>query len=103
MVRRGTRVGRASLVVHLLAGSADRATVGFVVTKAVGGAVVRNRVRRRLRHLVAARLTDLPTGTEVVVRALPAAASEPRRLGADFEAAWSRAVESLRSASGVRP
>jgi len=36
---------------------------------------VRNRVRRRLRHLVAARLEDLPAGTQLVVRALPPAAS----------------------------
>ena len=55
------------------AGTATQA--GFVVSRAVGGAVVRNRVRRRLRHLVAARLSDLPSGTRLVVRALPPAAT----------------------------
>jgi ribonuclease P protein component len=50
------------------------AQVGFVVSRAVGGAVVRNRVRRRLRHLVRDRLVDLPAGAVLVVRAVPAAA-----------------------------
>jgi ribonuclease P protein component len=51
------------------------ARVGFVVGKPVGNAVVRNRVRRRLRHLVAALIDSLPPGSELVVRALPAAAT----------------------------
>ncbi|MGO4604265.1 ribonuclease P protein component [Terrabacter sp. 2YAF2] len=49
--------------------------VGFVVSKAVGNAVVRNRTKRRLRASVAARLSRLPTGLDVVVRANPAAAT----------------------------
>ena len=49
--------------------------VGLVVSKAVGNAVVRNRVKRRLRHQVATQLSGLPAGTSVVLRALPAAAS----------------------------
>ncbi len=61
---------------------------GFVVSKAVGGAVVRNKVRRRLRHLVRERLAELPAGTTLVVRALPASADATyTRLGADLDAA----------------
>jgi ribonuclease P protein component len=48
--------------------------VGFVVSKAVGTAVVRNRTKRRLRALVAARLDRIPDGTDVVVRANSVAA-----------------------------
>jgi ribonuclease P protein component len=48
--------------------------VGFVVSKAVGGAVVRNRTKRVLRGLMRERLTGLPEGTDVVVRANPPAA-----------------------------
>ncbi len=33
---------------------------GFVVSKAVGGAVVRNKVKRRLRHLMRERVDQLP-------------------------------------------
>ena len=36
--------------------------------------MVRNRVRRRLRHLVRERIGDLPPGSVAVVRALPASA-----------------------------
>ena len=39
--------------------------------------MTRNRVKRRLRHLVAARLVDQTHGVDVVVRALPAAATAP--------------------------
>lgn len=48
--------------------------VGFVVAKTVGGAVVRNRVRRRLRGVVVEHSHSLPSGTDIVVRALPSAA-----------------------------
>jgi ribonuclease P protein component len=48
--------------------------VGFVVSRAVGNAVVRNRTKRVLRHLMATRLEPLPCDADVVVRANPAAA-----------------------------
>jgi ribonuclease P protein component len=48
--------------------------IGFVVSKSVGGAVVRNRVKRRLRAQAAALLPSLPPGVDLVVRAQPAAA-----------------------------
>jgi ribonuclease P protein component len=48
--------------------------VGFVVSRAVGSAVVRNRVKRRLRELMRRRIAWLPGGSLLVVRAHPAAA-----------------------------
>jgi ribonuclease P protein component len=48
--------------------------VGFVVSKAVGNAVVRNRVKRRLRNLSRAHLETLRAGSLTVVRATPHAA-----------------------------
>ncbi|WOP19595.1 ribonuclease P protein component [Raineyella sp. LH-20] len=91
-VRRGVRAARPSVVVHARLGDSPPAQVGFVVSKAVGNAVTRNRTKRRLRHLVAARLTGLPETARVVVRALPAAATTPERLVDDFTAAWDRAI-----------
>jgi ribonuclease P protein component len=90
-VRGGRRAGRGAVVVHLFLEEPVRASTaraGFVVSKAVGNAVVRNQVRRRLRHLVRPRLAELPAGALVVVRALPAAASLVyAALGADLDAA----------------
>ena len=79
-VLRGARTARSggrSLVVHAAVTdpTGERAPrVGFVVSAAVGGAVVRNRVKRRLRALVRDRLSALPTGWDFVVRAQSAAA-----------------------------
>jgi ribonuclease P protein component len=53
----------------------EPARVGFVVNKAVGNAVLRNRVHRRLRAVLATRLGELPAGSLTVVRALPSSAS----------------------------
>ena len=72
--------------------------VGFVVSKAVGGAVVRNRVKRRLRALVRPLVLSSDNGCDVVVRALPAAASEPARVADDLAGAWGAAC---RKACGV--
>jgi len=79
--RRGRRAGSRTLVAHLLLPDEQQAVgmpaprVGFVVSKAVGNAVVRNRVKRRLRHAVRAWLPRLPRGAVLVVRAQPAAAA----------------------------
>jgi len=59
-VRAGRRAARGVLVVHVMSPETENQTeparhevrAGFVVSKAVGGAVARNRVKRRLRHLV---------------------------------------------------
>ena len=79
-VRRGSRSRRKLLTGHLLvppAGAADDCPprAGFVVSRAVGIAVVRNRVRRRLRVLVREYLSSLPRGSLLVVRAHPQAAT----------------------------
>jgi ribonuclease P protein component len=104
-VRGGVRVGRPTLVVH--AGettSPDSRTttpdppgvqVGFVVAKTVGNAVVRNRVRRRLRALAAAEVLRTSGPVLVVVRALPRAATAPDEVPTDFASAWPQAVAKL--------
>jgi ribonuclease P protein component len=86
-IRTGRRAGSRTVVVHL--GEADdpgrAARVGFVVSKAVGNAVSRNRVKRRLRHLSREHLASLPGSAVLVVRALPPAAEASyQELGADL-------------------
>jgi ribonuclease P protein component len=77
-IRRGAKGAQPTLVTHVLfrssvPGTGGPTSVGFVVSKAVGSAVDRNRVKRQLRHLMRDRVDRLPDGTRVVVRALPAA------------------------------
>lgn len=91
-VRSGQRTRCATVVLHLGVGSADEPSrVGLVVSKAVGSSVVRHRVARRLRAVVASRLRNWPDGQLVVVRALPAAAfASSATIAADVDAAWRR-------------
>ena len=79
-IRRGVRVGRPTLVL------------------AVGNAVTRNRVKRRLRHLATAELGRTPAGTDVVVRALPAAATASG-LEQDLASAWATALRRMAARS----
>ncbi len=94
--RRGVRIGRPTLVLHAAAAPGQPVRVGFVVSRSVGNAVTRNRVKRRLRHLVAAQLFDPMTGADVVIRALPRAAVYPAEVTSDVPAAWSSAMRRLR-------
>lgn len=91
-VRRGRRAGTRTLVLHWLALDGDSPSqVGFVVSKAVGNAVVRNRVQRRLRHLTREHLEELPGRGVLVVRANPAAAEASyATLGDDLTRTLSR-------------
>jgi ribonuclease P protein component len=93
-VRRGASAGTPTLVAHVYPDSRRAAAplVGFVVSKAVGVAVERNRVKRRLRHLMRAHVSHLPTGSRVVIRALPTAAGmSSGLLAADLVSALTRA------------
>lgn len=76
---------------HAPGGNPPPARAGFVVSKAVGGAVQRNLVKRRLRHLIRERLVLLPPGSLVVVRALPGAGgADHAQLARDLDAALQR-------------
>lgn len=79
-IRRGRRAGRPHVVVHLFRRDDIDALpqIGFIVGRVVGGAVVRNRVRRRLRHLVREHVARLPRGSLLVVRANPSATDARR-------------------------
>ena len=77
------RAARPSVVVHCVI-SPDRASqpalIGFVVSKAVGNAVTRNLVKRRMRAVMRAWLKthDVDVmGAVLVIRALPAMGKLP--------------------------
>jgi len=72
-VRRGRRVSTPSAVYHRLATDpAHPLRFGVIVSKAVGNAVNRNLVRRRLRALGRTRVEAGGRGEDVVIRVLPA-------------------------------
>lgn len=86
-IRQGSRL----LVVHARPADVTAADVprespprvGLVVSKAVGNAVTRTRVKRRLRAQMAPLVPVLPDGTDLVIRANPAAAqADSHELGA---------------------
>ncbi len=71
---------------------------GLVVSRGVGGAVVRNRVKRRLREQLRARLTRLPEGFDLVVRSTPAAAdASSSQLGAALDIGLARILPAPRA------
>jgi ribonuclease P protein component len=103
-------VSRPTLIVHAVRAPEGVAStkdavhrgprIGFVVSGALGNAVTRNRVKRRLRHLAAAHVADTPAGIDpagidIVVRALPPAATDPGKVPTDFGSAWHEAVSRL--------
>lgn len=77
-VRRGVRSGGIVTITYVRHTTAQGpARFGFIVSKSVGNAVTRNTVRRRLKAVAHAELSRLDPGTDIVVRALPAAAQAP--------------------------
>ena len=78
VVRRGRRSAGASCVTYqLMNPNGGTPRFGFIVAKTVGNAVVRNRIRRRLKAISHGLAPQLPPGSEFVFRALPAAALAP--------------------------
>ncbi|MHA7244354.1 ribonuclease P protein component [Paeniglutamicibacter antarcticus] len=91
-VRSGARTGRRNVVLYARVRSEEpqgNNRFGFIVSKAVGNAVHRNVVKRRMRAL-AAQFTADATGLDVVVRALPGSA----------DINWDELSQQVRSALG---
>lgn len=72
--------------------AAAPARLGLTVSRRVGGAVVRNRVKRRVREWFRTHHAIFPKGKDCVVVARPAAASATfAELGRELESVASRA------------
>ncbi|MGN6742619.1 MAG: ribonuclease P protein component [Amnibacterium sp.] len=88
LVRSGRRArGALTLAYGRRTTPGEPLRVGVIVARNVGGAVVRNRVRRRIKA-AAWPLTAEVHGVDVVVRALPTAAA----------ASWPELADEVRSA-----
>lgn len=97
----GSRTGGRLVSGHLLVSpGGGTPKVGFVVSRTVGKAVERNRVRRRLRHIAQRYVDSLPRGSLLVLRAHPGAVSARRDdLAADVNLVVTRL---LRRQGGIR-
>jgi len=99
VVRRGRRSSRPLLTVHALLADDDaagHARAGLVVSRAIGGSVVRSTVSRRL--------PNLPSGSRIVVRAgTPAGSASSAALAADLDAALPGALRPRGSSSPRTP
>jgi ribonuclease P protein component len=75
------------VVVYVAPNELGCTRVGITVSGRVGNAVVRNRVRRRLREALGARFASLPQSADLVIVARPASA----------QAGWSELCTALDS------
>lgn len=71
----GRRWTNATLACYVFArGDGGPTRIGIIVGRRTGNAVVRNRVRRRIRELVRGRYDELASGLDVILIARPASA-----------------------------
>lgn len=93
--RHGERLRSRYFTVYAYYRQGHDARLGLAVGKSVGPAVVRNRVKRRLRELFRRHKVLVPRGYDLFVRATPASAAAPY---AELQAAWQEAMAILRVA-----
>jgi len=76
----------------LLQARADGASrLGITVSRRVGGAVVRNRVKRLVRETFRRRWRDLPAGDAVVIARAAAGRLDAAAVGEELVNLWRRA------------
>jgi ribonuclease P protein component len=92
--RHGARLRTKYFTVYAYRRGERIVRLGLAVGKAVGPAVVRNRVKRRLRELFRCHKGLVPEGYDLFVRALPTSALATY---AELLAAWTEAITMLRA------
>jgi ribonuclease P protein component len=85
--RGGKRRSSSQFVIFVRRNSTERSRFGSSVKKALGGAVVRNRIRRRIREILRLHRSEIPIGWDIVIH--------PRATVARIE--FSRLTEELLS------
>jgi len=75
--RAGKRVSSAHFTVFVRANELALSRFGFSIKKALGGAVVRNRMRRRLREMVRCHQQEIPAGWDIVIHPKSTVAKAP--------------------------
>ena len=65
--RTGGRRSSSQFVVFFRANGGENSRFGSSVKKALGGAVVRNRIRRRIREILRRNSSEIPSGWDLVI------------------------------------
>lgn len=73
----GKRRSNAHFTVFVRANELPLSRFGFSIKKALGGAVVRNRMRRRLREMVRCHREEIPAGWDIVIHPKRSVAKAP--------------------------
>ena len=63
----GKRRSSSQFVIFVRRNGAAQSRFGSSVKKALGGAVVRNRIRRRIREILRLHRSEIPTGWDIVI------------------------------------
>jgi ribonuclease P protein component len=89
--RAGKRRSSSHFTVFFRANQLPVSRFGFSIKKALGGAVVRNRIRRRVREIVRCHRTEIPAGWDIVIHPKSTVA------GAEFAALTGDLVRLMKS------
>jgi ribonuclease P protein component len=83
--RAGKRRSSSHFTVFFRANEQPISRFGFSIKKALGGAVVRNRIRRRVREIVRCHRAEIPAGWDIVIHPKSSVArGEFSAVGADL-------------------
>jgi ribonuclease P protein component len=83
--RAGKRRSSSHFTVFFRANQGPHSRFGFSIKKELGGAVVRNRMRRRMREIVRCHRLEIPAGWDIVIHPKKAVAqAEFATLAADL-------------------
>jgi len=63
----GKRISSSHFTIFVRSNELALNRFGFSIKKALGGAVVRNRIRRRLREMVRCHRQEIPAGWDIVI------------------------------------
>ena len=75
--RAGKRRSSSHFTVFFRANEQPQSRFGFSIKKTLGGAVVRNRIRRRLREMVRCHRLEIPAGWDIVIHPKSSVAKAP--------------------------
>jgi ribonuclease P protein component len=89
--RAGKRRASPLFTVFFRANQLPLSRFGFSIKKALGGAVVRNRIRRRIREIVRCHRQEIPAGWDIVIHPKNAVRDAP------FEALTTELLRLLRN------